>query len=137
MRGEFYNYPAAASFGKGGRASGGWVFDETLIRRVRLSDFFAPFVAKCLSFSLFPFLSISYFPIYYYILFILDITYLYLIKAFNHFVNLLSCNSITEECLFNLPSYGINKGSSVIAPEGSFTEFFNEKGVLQLYPISL
>lgn len=36
--------------GRGFAQPGGWVFDETLIRRVRLFVFFAPFVAKCLLF---------------------------------------------------------------------------------------
>lgn len=101
MRKEFYNYNGfEESSGKGGRASGGWVFDETLIRRVRLFAFFAPLVAKCLSF----FFSILLFPIITYILLIIDRTYLCLITFLQKFFNSLNFSFLFLTPQFQLES---------------------------------
>ena len=104
--------------GRGIRATGGWVFDETFRRHVGLSAFFAPFVAKCpFAFFLFTVSMFSIFlfnPINLYILLIKDIAYLYLMTVFLRVVKSLYYKSFTYECLFNFGSFVIQKGSNEI-----------------------
>lgn len=125
------------NIGKGGRATGGWVFDEMLRRRIGLSVFFAPSVAKCLSPSSLPSSSLNFtiLPIIPYILFFIDITYLYLITILSFIVNLLNYSVISLSASFQLKSSKIIFGSFEMSSSDLFTEFYNEKGVLQLQHI--
>ena len=103
--------PDSTDLGRGARATGGWVSDVTLRRRVRLSVFFAPLVAKCLSSSRSSSrhrLDEKKFPHkHLYILLYKDITCLCLNGLFLRISKLLSNSPLIREYSFHSRSYAI------------------------------
>lgn len=97
--------------GRGARAMGGWFFEETLRRRVRLAVFFAPSVAKCLSARVFDLVARSCFKISSLIALIsyqiIDIAYLCLIRFFHIVLKCLDDSRLSMELFFDFGSFAI------------------------------
>ena len=124
--------PISPETGRGARAMGGWAFGKTLRRRVRLSVFFAPSVAKCLSFPFgFPSKKNSKHKSLYILLY-KDIAYLCLNGVLNIASKQLSGSELHADATFNLTSFGIRKRSFGMFRQGELKEFQNDRGVLQL-----
>ena len=97
--------------GRGARATGGWVFDETLRRRVRLHVFFAPSVAKCPDFS-FPARFLRFFVEFSSLIALIsyqfiDIAYLCLITFFKLPRKILDDSQLTVHRYFDFGSFAI------------------------------
>lgn len=105
----FIPSPISNEPGRGVRATGGWVSDRTLKRRVRLSVFFAPSVAKCL--SLFKSTVLPWFFLIFsldkqlYILLYEDMTCLCLNRPLLQIVKFLSNSPLAIEDSSHLQSY--------------------------------
>lgn len=136
MRREFYNYRymnlKISYDGKGVRATWGMGLRRDAHSPRPAFCFLRSIRREVSSFSRSFLLFILLIPIYSYILLIIDITYLYLINVFSSVVNLLVDKVFNSTESFHFRSFEILKGSYKMCPSHLFTEFCNEKRVLQL-----